>query len=724
LGSQKPQPGGIMKAHAMLAGLIWLSAASSTFAAEGKRLMKVDDLFRFQRVSDPQIGPDGKTVVYAVASVDLSANKTTTSLWLAPTAEGAPRQLTNPGPGKKDKHPRWSPDGKQILFESNRSGDNQLWLIDLAGGEARQMTNIATEAGTGIWSPDGKSIAFVSTVWPEYSEKPYAASNELNKKRKEEAEKNPVKAKVFSKLFFRHWDEYVEDKRKHLFVIAAAGPQGAGFAEPRDVTPGDRDAYPTSSTFSVGDDFTFSPDSKYLLYTAVPERDEAWSTNFDICRVPITGGKVENLTKDNPAADSAPRFSPDGKRLAYRAQKRAGFEADKWELMVVDTNSSGAFTGKPRSVTAGCDRSVQSFGWLSHGILFFTAEDNGNVSVFTVTAAPGGKVENFVEGNHNSAVSVGRGAIAFLRAAMNHPPEVYVHRGVRDPMNKNGPDVIEIIGKEDNLSHTNDKLLAELNLPRPESVKVKVEGTEMQMWILKPPGFDPKKKWPLVYLVHGGPQGAWEDGWSFRWNPELWAAQGYVIALPNPRGSTGFGQKFVDEISGDWGGKCFDDLMKGVEYVEKLPYVDKDRMASAGASFGGYMMNWFQGHTTKFKTLISHCGVYNLESMWGTTEELWFDEWEHGGLPWDKPEAYRKHSPHLHAKNFKTPMLIIHNDLDFRVPVGEGIQMFTTLQRLRIPSKLINFPDEGHWVQKPANSKFWHEQVFAWLTKYVPAGPK
>ncbi len=268
-------------------------------------------------------------------------------------------------------------------------------------------------------------------------------------------------------------------------------------------------------------------------------------------------------------------------------------------------------------------------------------------------------------------------------------------------------------------------MLAELDLPRPESVKVKVEGAEMQMWILKPPGFDPKKKWPLAYLVHGGPQGAWEDGWSFRWNPELWAAQGYVVALPNPRGSTGFGQKYTDEISGDWGGKCYDDLMKGVEYMEAQPYIDKERMAAAGASFGGYMMNWFQGNTTKFKTLITHCGVYNFDSMYATTEELWFDEWEHGGVPWGKNrESYDKFSPHKKAANFKTPMLIIQNDLDFRVPVSEGQQLFTTLQRMKIPSKFINFPDEGHWVLKPKNSEFWHKEVFAWLAKYAPPGGK
>src|SRR5262249_15287192 len=290
----------------------------------------------------------------------------------------------------------------------------------------------------------------------------------------------------------------------------------------------------------------------------------------------------------------------------------------------------------------------------------------------------------------NLSLSADGKRLAFLQAAMDRPPEVFVVAtdGPRKPVN---------------VSQANADLLAKLELPRPESVTVKgADGTPMQMWILKPPGFDPAKEWPVAYLVHGGPQGAWHDGWSYRWCPELWAAQGYVVALPNPRGSTGFGQKYVDEISGDWGGKCFEDLMHGLEYLERQPYIDHERMAAAGASFGGYMMNWFEGNTTKFKTLINHCGVYNFESMYATTDELWFDEWEHGGPPWGKNRAsYEKHSPHRFAANlkkFKTPMLVIHNDLDFRCPIGQGHELFTTLQRLGVPSRMINFPDEGHWV--------------------------
>lgn len=689
--------------------LACLVAALSPAAvlADGKRPMRVDDLFRFRRVSDPQLSPDGKIVAYVLAAVDLDKNSSSSTLWLAPTEKGEPRQFTTTA--KKDKHPRWSPDGKRILFESNRSGEDQLWVIDVAGGEARQLTHLSTGASQGIWSPDGKWVAFVSAVYPEYSDKPFKESDELNKKRKEEAEKNPVKARVFKRLFFRHWDEWVEDKREHLFVVPAEG------GEPRDVTPGDRDANPTSDTFSVSDDFTFSPDGKYLLCTAPPERNEAWSTNYDVLRVPVAGGKAECLTRDNPAADGTPRFAPDGKHLVYRSQRRAGFEADKWELLVVACDLGGAFQGTPRSLTAGLDRSVSDFVWGDDNTIFFTADENGSTPVFSVDVpgAPGNVSHYQTPGANTSlAASPLARALTFLNAALDHPPEVLVATQPR-------PSVLETR----NVSKANTALLAELDLPRPESVTVKgAGGAPMQMWVLKPPGFDPNKKWPLAYLVHGGPQGAWEDGWSYRWNPELWAAQGYVVALPNPRGSTGFGQKYTDEISGDWGGKCFEDLMAGVAYLEKQPYIDRDRMAAAGASFGGYMMDWFEGHTDRFKTLITHCGVYNFDSMYALTDELWFDEWEHGGPPWANRESYEKFSPHRYAKNFKTPMLIVHNDLDFRVPVAEGLQLFTTLQRLGVPSKMINFPDEGHWVLKPKNGEFWHKEVFAWLAKYCPPG--
>jgi dipeptidyl aminopeptidase/acylaminoacyl peptidase len=708
----------LLRPAAIAAILLFVSTAD----AADKRPMKLEDMFAFKRVAAPQISPDGKSVVYQVTAVNLEANKTSSALWLAATdGKTPPKQLTDPK-AKKDAAPRWSPDGKKILFESNRSGSYQMWVISAEGGEPKQLTEISTGANTGIWSPDGTRIAFVSAVYPEFSEKPFLESDKLNKDKDDELEKSPVKVKVFTKLFYRHWDEYVGDKRQHLFVCKADG------TDCRDVTPGDRDAYPTSTTFSSGDDFTFSPDSKHLVFTAVPEKDEAWSTNYDICRVSIanTSTKWENLTAGNKAADGGPVFSPDGTRLAYRAQKKAGYEADRWQLMVVDVSPDGAFKGKPQSTTTDVDASVESFVWGygAHNELIFTIDDSGAVPTYTLRLDPDDVKPPFVvesaiieplSGSRSAVTSSTNGQrVAYLYAQMNQPPEVFA-----------GPTLQETV----NVSHANDKLIAELDRPRPESVKVKIEDGEMQMWILKPPGFDPKKKWPVAFLVHGGPQGAWGDSWSNRWNPSLWAAQGYVVALPNPRGSTGFGQKFVDEITGDWGGKCYRDLVAGLDYVEKLPYVDKDRIGAAGASFGGYMMDWFAVNdiSKRFKCLITHDSVWNFESMWGTTDELWFDEAEHGGLPWEIPGKYREFSPHIKAGNlgkFKTPMLVIHNDLDFRCPIGQGHELFSALQRQGVPSRMIDFPDEGHWVLKPRNSERWHKEVFGWLTKYVPPGGK
>lgn len=699
----------------LLLTAIAVSIMSDLSPAADKRPMTVDDLFKFKRVADPQISPDGKHVVYQVTEItDPANNKKHTHLWLTTTdGKSTPRQLTSSG--KSDTHPRWSPDGSKILFESNRGGTPQLYVLDLKeGGEAKKLTTISTGAGTAIWSPDSKSIAFVSAVYPEFSTLPFAESDKKNAEKEDAIEKSPVKAKTFDKLFYRHWDSYVEGKRQHLIVIAADG-SGA-----HDCTPGDRDAYPTSTTFSVGDDFTFSPDSKYLVFTAVPAKGEAWSTNHDLCRVALDNKSTdwESLTKDNPAADGSPRFTANGKHFAYRAQKKAGYEADKWDILAGPCKPDGTFDpAEMKNLTAGRDVSVDEFNWVGDGpYLQFTADSEGRKANFAahIGSPPLVPLKFPTEASYtNYTFSKTGEAYTFIVVGMDRPPEVF---GTR----MNGSELLP-------LSKANDSFREQLNLPRPDSVKVKIEDGTMQMWILKPPGFDAAKKYPVAYLVHGGPQGAWEDAWSFRWNAQVWAAQGFVVAMPNPRGSTGFGQKFVDEISGDWGGKCYRDLVAGLEYVKKQPYVDPTRMASAGGSFGGYMQNWFAVSeiAKEFKCLITHCSVYNFDSMWGTTDELWFDEWEHQGLPWEKPGSYSEFSPQKKAGNlakYKVPMLIIHNDLDFRCPIGQGHELFSALQRLGVPSRFVNFPDEGHWVLKPANSKKWHEEVFKWLDLHCKQG--
>ncbi|MBI2513970.1 MAG: S9 family peptidase [Opitutae bacterium] len=687
---------------------LWFSfvAVALVGVAAEKRPLSLDDMFKFKRVSDPQISPDGRHVVYVVSEVLFAENRTQSDLWIADTTGGNVRALTSTP--KNERHPRWSPDGKWIAFESNRAGDDyQVFVLPTDGGEARPITMLSTGATSPVWSAQGDQIAFVSEVFAEFSAKPFAEADKLNKEKLEAREKSKVKAHVATQLLYRHWDSWVEDKRQQLFVVAVK--DGAAVGEPRNVTPGENDAVPTSDTFSAGDEFTFSPDGKSLAFTAppLPTREQAWSTNHDIWLVDLETLERRRLTSA-PGAEGFPRFSPDGKTLAYRAQERSGFEAERWELKVLDLA-----TGQSRSLTQKWDRSADAFVWAPDGKkLYFTAQDAGIEPVWAIDASGAGTVPARVTrggGVFGSlSITADGGVLAFTQASSTRPPEVAA---------------MNVVGAADAaapraLSHANDALLAGIEMNQLESVTVSgAGGTPVQMWLLKPPGFDPAKKYPLVFWVHGGPQGAWMDAWSTRWNPQIWAAQGYVLAMPNPRGSTGFGQKFTDEISHDWGGKVFTDLMNCMDWLDKQPFIDTKRAAAAGASYGGYMMNWFQGHTDRFRTLITHCGVFNLSSMYGTTEEVWFDEWEHG-IPWETPDA-DKFSPNKFAAAFKTPNLIIHNERDFRVPINQGMELFTTLQRKGVPSKLIMFPDEGHWVLKPQNSELWHKEVFAWLAEYL-----
>jgi dipeptidyl aminopeptidase/acylaminoacyl peptidase len=673
-------------------------ACGIAVAADARRPLEFADLIRAKRLSDPQISPDGARVAYVITAAELADNKTDSDIWLVPIAGGTPRQLT--ASPKHDRHPRWSPDGKWVVFESNRGGTFQLYAIAADGGEAKPLTTISTEATQPIWSPDGRHIAFVSAVFPEFSDQPFKESDALNRKKIEEREKSQLKARVITRLLYRHWDSWVDDRRQHLFIVPVR--DGAADGDPRDLTPGDRDAVPTSSTFSAGDDYAFSPDGRKLAYTATPAppREEAWLTNHDLYEVDVANGERRQLTI-NLAADASPRYSPDGKSIAYRAQSRPGFEADRWQLMLYDRG-----TGQSRSLTAGLDSWVEAFVWAPDSrTLYFEAEEKGTRPLWTVTVggeAPRKIVEQAANGE--CVVAPDGATIVFARSTLSRPAELFC--------------VNTTSGDLRSLTRANDAWLAGAAMTEPESVWYDgAGGARVQMWIVKPPGFDPARRYPLVFWVHGGPQGAFLDAWSYRWNAQLWAAQGYVLALPNPRGSTGFGQQFVDEISHDWSGRVMGDLMAGLSHLERQPYVDTTRMAAAGASYGGYVMNWFQGHTDKFKTLVTHCGVFNFVTAYGTTDELWFDEWEHG-IPWTTPD-FEQSSPHRFAAKFRTPNLIIHNELDFRVPVSDGLALFTTLQRQGVPSKLLCFPDEGHWVLKPQNSQLWHQTVFAWLAEYL-----
>jgi dipeptidyl aminopeptidase/acylaminoacyl peptidase len=707
-----------------LAVVLGLAAGTGAVGAENptppsaKRAIELEDLFRLERVSDPQVSPDGKWVAYVVTAPLKEENRTNSDIWLASAdGSGTPRQLTNSP--KADSHPRWSPDGRWIAFSSTRSGESQIWLISPDGGEARKLTGLSTEASQPLWTPDGKGVAFVSEVFPEFSARPFAESERLNREKLDAAANSKVKAREFDHLLYRHWDHWVEGKRQHVYLVGV-NPDGSAAGEPRDLTPGENDAVPTSDTFSAGDDFTFSPDGRELVTTLPPAsiREQAWSTNYDVWSFNVQSGQRRNLTEGNPAADTYPRFSPDGRYLAYRAQRVPQFEADRWEIWLLDRQ-----TGQRRSLTEKWDRSADAFEWSADGkVILVEAQDRASQPLFRIDVASGA-IEPVVTGGVNASPSLARSGhwAAFLHHEFTRPPEVM------------GIDFGTAGAQPQAITRTNAARLSAIEFGPTESVTVPgaawAKGASgpapVQMWIVKPAEFDPARKYPLVFWVHGGPQGAFMNQWSTRWNPEVWAAQGYVVALPNPRGSTGFGQEFTNEISHDWGGRVYEDLLACLAYLKRQPYIDTDRMAAAGASFGGYMMNWFEGHVHDFKCLVTHDGVYNFDTMYATTDEVWFDEHEHG-KPWENPEADR-FSPHRYAAEWRTPMLVIHNDLDFRCPVSEGLAAFTVLQRKGIPSKLLMFPDEGHWVLKPQNSERWHQTIFAWLKQWIgpeaPAAP-
>ena len=676
-----------MKSIIRLGLILGVLAASNV--AHAKRTITFEDLAKIHRISEPQVSPDGRWIAYVQGTVDLEANKTARHIWLIPTEGGEPRQLTR-GEGS-DTRPRWCPHGRELAFISTRDGKSQVWVIPVNGGEARQLTSLSTEAEGVVWAKNSDNLLFTSKVFPD------CADDECSAKRLEERAKSKVKAQIIDELLFRHWDEYRDGRYTHLFLVSAQG------GKPRDLTPG---VAVDSPTWFLGapDGYAISPDGTEVCFTSNRTGRAAWSTNNDLYLVPAAGGEARNITKDNLGSDAAPQYSPDGRYIAYTSQARDGYESDLLRLRVYDRQ-----TGQVKELTPGFDQWVDSFAWAPDSdTIYFTAPERGQEPVFqTRVSAP--KVEKVLGGSNSGlqVIPAGRGFVC-TRSSLTQPAELYrllLPNGV--PMQ---------------VTHGNDALLAEFDLNPAESVTTRgALGAQIHSLLVKPPGFDPNKKYPGLILIHGGPQGAWEDVWGYRWNAQMFAAHGYVVLMTNFHGSTGYGQKFVEQISGDWGGACYEDLLAATDYLESLPYVDKTRLGAAGASFGGYMINWIAGHTNRFKALVSHDGVYDNRSMYGETEELWFDEWEFKGPPWDRQaaELREKSSPSNFVQNIQTPMLVVEGELDYRVPVGQAFQLFTALQRRGVPSRLLYFPDEGHWVNKPQNSRLWYKTVLGWLDQYL-----
>jgi dipeptidyl aminopeptidase/acylaminoacyl peptidase len=690
--------------------------ANSLFAqpqSSQKHPFTFEDMMALKRVGAPVPSPDGKWVVFDCEDVDLAANTKISHLWIAPASGGDSRRLNQTA--NHEERPRFSPDRKRLIWTSKATDPTQIWMCDFdpeAGqlvGKPHQVTSISTGADGAIWSPDGKNIVFVSAVYPDCKD------DTCNKQRDEEPKKSKVKAKIFSRLFYRHWNAFTEFKRSHLFVVSADADASQPNAA-RDLTPGDHDVPP----FSLGgqDMYAISPDGQELAYTSNIDEVEATSTNNEIFVVPITGGAPKKIST-SPGADTTPLYSPDGKYLAWRSQARAGFEADKWRLLVQDRQS-----GKIRDLTEKFDRSVGSFAWMQFlegpTAIWFTAEDHGQSPLFAAFPTEDNPIPHQprkppLKLHADDLVSAGR-TLFFTCMSVTAPNEIYK---LEAPEN---PELGTSTGEPwYQLTHMNDALLSQIDMQPLESFTFKgANDEEVQGFMVKPPGFDPNKKYPLKFLIHGGPQGAWGNSWTYRWNAELFAATGnYVVVMINFHGSTGYGQKFTDSISGDWGGKPYVDLMKGLDYVEKTyPFIDKNREAALGASYGGYMANWLLGHTNRFKCIVSHDGMFNAESAYGTTEELWFANWEFGGPPWKKRDVYRKWSPHGYAANFKTPTLVVHGQNDYRIDVSQAFDLFTTLQILKVPSKMLYFPDEGHWVLKPQNSQLWYKTVNDWVDQW------
>jgi dipeptidyl aminopeptidase/acylaminoacyl peptidase len=665
-----------------------LSSFAAIATAQETRRFTVEDLLKVRRVGDPQVSPNGKRVAFTIGDVNYDLNKVITQIYVMQIDGGGLKQLTNGAASSTT--PRWSPEGKRIAFVT----DGQVWTMEDDGDNKEKVTKISTSAAAPVWSPDGKWIAFTSEVYPDCSD------DDCNKKKDEAAENSKVKAHIATRLLFRHWDEWRDVKRTHVFVVSSKG----GTA--RDLTPGDFDSPPYAAASGV--DFAFSPDSKELAYVRNPDKVEAISTNSDIYVLPLSGGAPKNITVSNRGYDVGPIYTRDGRSIIYRSQATAGFEADRWRLM-----SYNRMTGVSTEIAKKFDLQIEEIALSPDGnYAYFIAGERGRLPVFRVPLG-GAEPQKMIPNVSASGLQItpdGK-SLVFAHSTMAIPTEIYradIDEGTTTP-----------------LTTANSVLMAPFGLRKAEEVEwTGALGKKIHGFIIKPPNFDPNRKYPLAVIIHGGPQSAFNDSWGYRWNPQVWVNSGYIAFLPNPRGSTGYGQQFVNEISADWGGKAYTDIMNGVaDVLRRNSFIDKDRVGAAGASYGGYMINWIEGHNTdprfRFKVLVSHDGVYNLESMYGATEELWFTDWEFKGTPWTNPMMYARWSPSKFVKNFKTPILIIHSELDYRVPFGEGLQLFTAAQRMGVDSKLLVFPDEGHWVLKPQNSQLWYHTVIDWMDKYL-----
>ena len=686
-----------------------LVIAAGAAAAAAPAGFTVQDLVAIDRLSELASSSAHQRLAFTVSTLDREANRRRTDIWTVDARDGgAPVRLT--ADPASDTSPVWSPDGQSIYFLSSRGGSSQVWRMPGAqAGEATQVTRYPLDVGAFQVSPDGKQLAVALEVYVD------CADLACTVDRLAATEKRKATGRLYDSLLFRHWDTWKDGRRSHLFVAPIEGS-----ATPVDVLKG-MDADAPSKPFGGAEEFTFTPDSRGLVFTARDAgREEAWSTNLDVWVAPLDGSqKPRNLTAANKGTDTGPVFSPDGTQLAYRSMARGGYEADKLRIMLVNWHDPSV---PHRAIAASWDRSPNELVWSSNGkVLYATAQDIGQQSLFAIDVATGTAKALLNKGNAGAPARLKTGAadaIAVLVDDLKSPADVHI---VSTDASATAPVVRTSFNKD---------RLANIAFGDAEQFSFKGWNDEtVHGYVVKPAGFEAGKKYPVAFLIHGGPQGSFGNHFHYRWNPQTYAGAGYAAVMIDFHGSTGYGQAFTDAIRGDWGGKPLVDLQKGLDAaIGKYAFLDGDKVCALGASYGGYMINWIAGNwPDRFRCLVNHDGNLDERMAYYDTEELWFPEWEHGGTPWENPAGYAKHNPIDHIAKWKTPMLVIHGGRDYRVVDTQGMSTFTALQRKGIPSRFLYFPDENHWVLKPANSILWHETVLGWMDRWLkgaaaPAG--
>lgn len=655
-----------------------------------KTNLTVEHLNKLNKLYDVVVSPDGRYVVYGQKNGGFAPADTSADLYLMDLQDGNKvRRLTSAD--GKEHDVKFASDGKAIYFLADRSGSNQVYKLALDGGEAQQITDLPLDVQGYLISQDQKKIVVTMDVKPGCAD--LACTVLFNKT---QADKKDT-AQVYDQLMVRHWDTWEDGLKVHFF---AAELNGKPVKDAIDLmSEWDTDVAGTAEA-------SFTPDGNNLVFSAkIPAADQSWHTNFDIFQVSLKGGNKINLTKDNSAWDAKPSFSGDGRFMAYLAMKKPVYEADRFGLMLLDLA-----TGERKELAADWDRSIEDYQFApDNRTLYVTAQDLGQKAIYSIDPSFGEVNKVYGDGTAGD-LNVRPGRIIFTNHTLSSTTDIF-------QLSLQGNDVRQ-------LTKVNDKALADIQLAEfgqfsfPGAQDETVYGYWMKPW-----NYEEGKKYPIAFIVHGGPQGSFGNMFNYRWNAQLWAAQGFGVVMIDFHGSTGYGQAFTDSIARDWGGKPLEDLKKGMAYItERQPWLDKDNACALGASYGGFMMNWIQGQWSDgFKCIVTHAGLFDMPSFYGSTEELWFPEHDMGGPVWDKSTDYFKFNPAQFVDNWKTPNLVIHGLKDYRVPYAQGLAAYTTLQRKGIPSRLVIFPDENHWILKPANAERWYNEVFAWMKQYTKA---